>query len=480
MTAEELNHYAFDKESYYFDRKSARKDVAEIAKHVIAFANAGGGTLVIGIEDDGAITGFKRDKAHAIEDFEQVPIMMCVPSPVVSPERVAVKNASGEDDLILVLNIEPSIDHVIEQRTDGRVALREGDKSVWLDRDQVAALQRDKGQTFFENEICQDAELDELDHEAIAIYKQALGTTVSDEQLLRSKHFLKNGKLTNAGVLLFVKEPSYILPQARLRVLKIDGTVMKSGANMNIIKDKTFDGPLIKALPAAKEFIASQLRDFQFQQKGGKFTVVPEYPEYAWFEGLVNAMAHRDYSIRGEYARVYIFDDRMEIFSPGKLPNIVTVDNIRHTRFSRNPQIARVFTAFEWVRELNEGIDKIYEVMEANGLPEPEFVEENKFSVRMILRNNIENRIPRLQEDSNDTINVTVNDRVNDRVNVTVKRTPAKVLAIIEANPEVTAEDMAGQLGLTERTVRRALKTLQDQGVIERVGSDKTGSWVTK
>ena len=150
------------------------------------------------------------------------------------------------------------------------------------------------------------------------------------------------------------------MPQARLRVLRVDGTEMRSGAKMNVVKDRTFDGPLVKALPAARDFIVSQLRAFQFQQPGGRFAVIPEYPEFAWFEGLVNAMAQRDYSIRGEYARVYIFDDRMEIFSPGKLPNMVTVDNIRHTRFSRNPQITRVFTAFEWVRELNEGVDKIY------------------------------------------------------------------------------------------------------------------------
>ena len=87
----------------------------------------------------------------------------------------------------------------------------------------------------------------------------------------------------------------------------------------------------------------------------------------------------------------------MEIQSPGKLPNIVTLGNMRYTRYSRNPAIARVFTAFEWVRELNEGVRKIYEDMEAAGLPEPEFSMPNKMSVKLTLRNDIANRIPKLQ-----------------------------------------------------------------------------------
>lgn len=86
------------------------------------------------------------------------------------------------------------------------------------------------------------------------------------------------------------------------------------------MKDQTFDGPFIKSIPEARDFIASQLRDYQFQTHGTmEFRTVPEYPEYPWFEGLVNAITHRDYSIYGEYVRVYIFDDRMLIQSPGKL-----------------------------------------------------------------------------------------------------------------------------------------------------------------
>ena len=160
---EEIEHnirqFCTAKESHYFDCKSARINVSDAAKHVVAFANAAGGKLVIGIEDNGAITGFKRNGAHAIEDFEQSPITMCEPSPVVNAERVPVVNTQGEGDLILVLEVECSADAVIKQRSDGRVALREGDKSVWLDHEQIVALERDKGQSYFENDVCQDSSL---------------------------------------------------------------------------------------------------------------------------------------------------------------------------------------------------------------------------------------------------------------------------------------------------------------------------------
>lgn len=88
ITVDSPEVFASEKETYYFDRKSARKDAAEIAKHIAAFANAAGGKLVIGIEDDGTITGFKRDGAREIEDFKQASIVDCVPSPVVSCREI--------------------------------------------------------------------------------------------------------------------------------------------------------------------------------------------------------------------------------------------------------------------------------------------------------------------------------------------------------------------------------------------------------
>lgn len=465
---DDIEAFSRDKETHYFDRKSARKDAAEVAKHVMAFANAAGGKLVVGIEDDGTVSGFLRDGARPVEDFEQVPLTMLTPTPSVACTRVPVANSKGESDIVLVMDIEYLDDQVVKRRTDGKVALREGDSSVWLDHEQIRALEYDKGAVRFENAVCEDSSLGDIDREALAAYKQAIGADVSDERLLRSRHFLKGEHLTNAGVLLFAAEPSFILPQARVRVLKIDGTRLGTGEKMNIVKDETFDGPLVKALPAAKDFIASQLRDFQFQQPGGRFATVPEYPEFPWSEGLANAMAHRDYSIAGEYTRVYIYDDRMEIQSPGKLPNIVTLENMRHTRYSRNPAIARVFTTFDWVRELNEGVDKIYDTMSEAGLPEPVFSMPNKLSVKLTLYNDLANRIPRLQgvgravEEGAAAVpvgNFTANEEM--------------ALSIAREEGRITTGSLAAAAGITRQGALAVLKRLASRGLLEWHGSSQ-------
>ena len=148
----------------------------------------------------------------------------------------------------------------------------------------------------------------------------------------------------------------------------------------------------MRLVDAAKAFIADQLRVFTKQEHGsGKFVESHEYPEFPWFEGIINAVAHRDYAASGQFIKVSMYDDRLEIESPGRFPNIVTADNISYTRFSRNKTIARVMTEFEWVRELNEGVKKIYSDMAEAGLPAPEYIETPN-TVKLILRNNIDER----------------------------------------------------------------------------------------
>lgn len=140
-----------------------------------------------------------------------------------------------------------------------------------------------------------------------------------------------------------------------------------------------------------RDFVRTQLREFQYLDNDGQFKTLPEYPEFAWFEGIVNAVTHRNYSIFGDYIRIMMFDDRLEIHSPGKLPNIVTVENIKHERFSRNPRIARTLTEFGWVREMNEGVKRIYSEMESYFLHEPKYTEPGN-KVVLTLENNILSR----------------------------------------------------------------------------------------
>ena len=455
------------KENQYFDRKSARKDDREIAKHISAFANAAGGKLVVGIEDNGEVTGFRRNGARDIENFERAALATCTPTPIVHRERISVVNSSGEDDTVLVLDIEPSTSHSVARMSDGDVFLRQNDKSVKLNREQVIALEFDKGQRIFEDELVKDSSIDDVDHEVLDRYKEILGTEVSDEQVLRCRRFMRDGKLTVAGALLFAQDPSVMMPQARVRILRYDGVKMETGERLNITKERCFCGPLPKVIQGAYELISSMLREFQFLGPDGKFQTVPEYPEFAWFEGLVNAVTHRDYSFRGDYIRISMFDDRMEIISPGALPNIVTLDNMRTTRYSRNPRIARTLVEFGWVRELNEGVQRIYTEMQNSLLGDPVYSEPGKTKVQLTLENNIVARTVRRSE--------ALEDKMSSEAIASLSEYELAAIRLAFANGKVTARELAAHIGRDRRTANRVLsKLIEDGGLLEWHGSSPT------
>ena len=455
------------KENQYFDRKSAHKDDREIAKHISAFANAAGGKLVVGIEGNGEVTGFRRNGARDIENFERAALATCTPTPIVHRERISVVNSSGEDDTVLVLDIEPSTSHSVARMSDGDVFLRQNDKSVKLNREQVIALEFDKGQRIFEDELVKDSSIDDVDHEVLDRYKEILGTEVSDEQVLRSRRFMRDGKLTVAGALLFAQDPSVMMPQARVRILRYDGVKMETGERLNITKERCFCGPLPKVIQGAYELISSMLREFQFLGPDGKFQTVPEYPEFAWFEGLVNAVTHRDYSFRGDYIRISMFDDRMEIISPGALPNIVTLDNMRTTRYSRNPRIARTLVEFGWVRELNEGVQRIYTEMQNSLLGDPVYSEPGKTKVQLTLENNIVARTVRRSE--------ALEDKMSSEAIASLSEYELAAIRLAFANGKVTARELAAHIGRDRRTANRVLsKLIEDGGLLEWHGSSPT------
>lgn len=387
-----LSYYCSESENQFFDRKSARIKPLDILKPLVAFANSEGGQLVIGIEDNGTITGFNYQKAHTIDEFRNIFITDLKETPI-NPrfDILDVLNENNEEDKVLVISVDVSTDRVIKSY-DGKVYLRQNDKSKELNFEQILQLQYDRGQRYFEDEVVAYSNISDIDLSLVEEYKNIMDITeLSDEEVLIARNFMINGQITNAGILLFGNNPTKFLPQARLRVIKYNGMFQKVGTDINIIKEKTFDGAIPIIIREASEFIKTQLREFQYLDQDGKFKVMPEYPEFAWFEGIVNALTHRNYSIRGEHIKVLIFDDRLEIISPGLLPNIVTIDNILNQRYSRNPRIARILSEFGWVKEMNEGVKRIYSEMEKLFLKKPKYSEPNG-NVLLVLENNILNR----------------------------------------------------------------------------------------
>ncbi|HFI0394103.1 TPA: ATP-binding protein [Streptococcus suis] len=461
-----VSHWQTAKESQYLDRKSARKKPSELLKHLIAFANADGGQLVIGIEDekqDNIITGFKDGRAYPIDDFKKIDREMRETPLDLSFEEIPVVNHKGEDDLILVISVELSSNRVIAAPND-EVYLRQGDETVKLSYAQRIQLSYDKGQRFFEDEVVPDATLEDIDDHLVQDFKNRFDISDrSTEEILKARRFLINGKLTKAAILLFGKYPSAFFPQARVRFQRFDGTDMGTGSSFNVIKEVTFDDALPSLIIKVRDFIRTQLREFQYLDDNGQFQILPEYPEFAWFEGVVNAVTHRDYSVYGDHIRVLMFDDRLEIHSPGKLPNIVTVENIKYERFSRNPRIARTLTEFGWVREMNEGVKRIYSEMESAFLHEPKFSEPGN-KVLLTLENNIVSRHLRtrdsLEKQFSDFGELTADEQliIHFMYNSGERMTTAKAI-------ELT--------GRSRKYIVKTFKKLQELGIVIWYGSNK-------
>ena len=461
-----MSYWQTAKESQYLDRKSARKKPSELLKHLIAFANADGGQLVIGIEDDkqdNIITGFKDGKAYPIEEFKKIDREMRETPLDLSFEEIPVVNFKGEDDFILIISVELSSNRVIAAPNDD-VYLRQGDETVKLSYEQRNQLSYDKGQRFFEDEIVPDASLEDIDVSLVQDFKNRFDISKrSVEEILIARRFLINGELTKAAILLFGKYPSAFFPQARVRFQRFDGTDMGTGSSFNVIKEVTFDDALPTLIIKVRDFIRTQLREFQYLDNDGQFQILPEYPEFAWFEGIVNAVTHRDYSVYGDHIRVLMFEDRLEIHSPGKLPNIVTVENIKHERFSRNPRIARTLTEFGWVREMNEGVKRIYSEMESAFLHEPKYSEPGN-KVCLTLENNIISRHLRtrdsLEKQFTDFGELTADEQliVHYMYNSGEKMTTAKAI-------ELT--------GRSRKFIVKTMKKLQELGIVDWYGANK-------
>ena len=381
-----LQKWRTETEGQFFDRKSARLAPKELAAHISAFANASGGTIVLGIENSGEVTGVNMDQENTLRqagmDFLEI-----------LPEYRAEMLSTSNQTNLLVLTVQPSHNLIIKTKS-GNAYLRVGDQSRKLSAAQLMELEYSRGTRSFENTIVDSATVQDLDTDLIADYARLMNPVVSEPlELLRGRGLIRetDGKqsITVAGILLFAKNPTQFLPGARVRFLRYEGKRAGVGTGINIVKDITLDKALPELLKEGQALLESQMREFQHLSREGLFVRIPEYPPFTWLEGLVNAVTHRDYSIQGDYIRVSMFDDRLEFSSPGSLPSIVTVENIQNTRFSRNPMIARVLCDFGWVRELNEGVKRIYQDMQAYFLDPPVYQVLNRNTVLLTLKNNI-------------------------------------------------------------------------------------------
>jgi len=454
-------------ESYLFDKKSADISISKLAEAMIGFANADGGVIAIGIKDR-KLQGVLSQGNTKVNDFLQCGFLKCQPPVNYKQERISVIKSNGKSDEIILLHIEPSVDVVHKTEADA-VFSRIGDETTKLNFEQRIGLEYSKGSRLYEEQLIEGCTFEDLDEEVLNRYKATLDFGGSYEELLLARRFVRHQnnelKFTVAAVLLFTKFPTAFIPSAKVRFFRYEGIEAQVGTSMNISKQKTFEGPLPKLIENSRAFISTQLREFTALDKNtGKFVSVPEYPPFAWQEGVINAIVHRAYNIHGDDIKIFMFDDRIEVHSPGKFLNIVTTENIKDTRYSRNPKVARVLTELGWVRELNEGVKRIYRDMEHYFLEDPIYKETNT-NVVLILRNNILMRQKRKEE----RLSSLFSERWESL-------TPDEKLAIeiVFAQNSLKTKEFSEKLGKGLQATRRILNNLEGKSILEKIASSTT------
>ena len=390
-----------DPEGQFFERKSAfdragarrnQRKAAHIAWDIVetlsAMANADGGELVVGIENDGTLTGVPHADDR-IELFLKAPANRNYVQPPLRFQARKERTPQGLLLLHFVVDWSPEVHRLADSRT----LLRVNDSNMPFAAEQIAALKQTKTQGLFERSFPPSSSIEDLDLDLIGTLIKAKSLGADAEQYLKDHRLVQRRNTHSipclAALLLFGKDPLRWHPRCGIDFVRWEGTERRHGAELNVSKRTRIEHPLAiiieRAFESVRPFIRErqQLHDLFFKEK-------LEYPTFAWQEALVNAVGHRDYSIQGASIEVWMFDDRVEIRSPGLPPNPVTVAALNrreHIHLSRNPLIVRVLAELGYMRELGEGIPRMFAEMEQEGFYPPRFDDIGGVSFQVTLRN---------------------------------------------------------------------------------------------
>jgi ATP-dependent DNA helicase RecG len=363
------------------DRRQARDLTVE---YVAAFANADGGTLVLGVDDDGAPTGHAYPE-EAVQALFEAPAKRLRPEVTLRTQRLTIDGAE-----LLVFQVPMAPEAVM---VDGNgFPYRAGDRVIKEPQEVINSRRQAYRRVGWEQRVRAEATLDDLDLELASGF---LGRTVFKgrpvEDLLARYGLLLpragGAALTNAALLLFGRAPLVRWhPRAGLRFFRVAGNQVQRGGSRNVTQLGRIEAPLAQAIEETHRLAREQIRRSE-KLHDLFFREMPEYPEFAWQEAIVNAFAHRDYEDQGREIEVWFFDDRLEIRSPGEPVPPVTLKLLQERspiHASRNPLVVRVLADAGIMREEGEGIPRMFEEMESSFLHAPELlVEGGEFKVTL-------------------------------------------------------------------------------------------------
>ncbi len=356
--------------------RSMRAAAEDVGRTLVAFANADGGELLVGVEDDGTVTGLPYDETQIEQLLDAPNTHVHRDTPLPSP-RKAVVSIGGFN--VAYFSV-PKGTQYVHLTSDGRCLKRVDRDSVPVSAEHISAHRIEEQSRSWDREIVPGASLSDLDLDLIESVASQIAYGISAEkclQYLELAEFTPEGlRIKNAGIMLFAKDIRRWHPRCQVRVLWVHGQERLSGEDFNVEREDVVADNILRLVDKAWERLTVALAQTTRLTHEARFEQTLLYPQIACREALINAIVHRNYAIEGRGIEISLFSDRFEISSPGMLLSTVALEDLRAqtgVHESRNPLIARVLREVGLVREMGEGVRRIYEVMQSNALAEPLF-----------------------------------------------------------------------------------------------------------
>ncbi|HEP1257235.1 ATP-binding protein [Helcococcus kunzii] len=470
-----LKDYLGETNLYDKKEKLERNKPKSWLKSVSAFANGRGGKLIFGVKEDNTILGLS-DYQEVSENISEFIKIKMDPNPEFD---MKIKELDGKIILILSVFAGKNTPYFVVDGGTRTAYKRIGNQSVPASRIDLFNLSL-KGEHVSYDSLQSKKKIEDVSFKELKIeYKERTGKDFEDKDLKSFGLVNDEGNLTIAGALF---ADNYQVYQSRVFCTRWNG-LTKANGRMDALDDIEFEGNIIYLLKASLDFVKRNSK--KMWKKGPVYRIeYPEYPERAVQEALVNALIHRDYSVIGSEVHVDIYDDRLEIYSPGGMYDGTFVQDLNPLNVSstrRNPIIADVFARMDLMERRGSGLRKIIEAYEAEENYKEELKPEFKStesSFTTILKNlNYDTQNVTQNDGQSEGQNDGENEGQNDGKKLKPKDRRNKIVKLMKENSNITTIELSHILLVSVSTIERDLKILTDEKTIEYIGSAKDGYW---
>jgi len=440
-------------ESETLEFKKSLSEWREIVETVSAFSNTKGGIIIVGLDDNKNLAGITIGKG-TIENLTNK--ILNNTEPKIYPE---IEIVSKEKKKLLLIKVEKYPFDVV--LAFGRPFKRAGKNTVRMSKDEYKRriLEIHKKEIYFDGEPLTDAKIEDVDDKKLRQFvkkareerKLDVGEKEPIRNVLKKLKLLKGDSLTNVAILLFGRTPEKFFNQIGIKCVKFKGIDVTG----EMLDFKEIENDLFTEVEEVEKFIFSSISLKAWIEEGKiKRQERWEYPPKAIREALVNAIVHRDYRSPSKI-QIRIFDDRIEFWNPGRLPEGWTVETLKeeHTSEPFNPLIARMFFWIGYIEEVGTGTNKMIKWCKEWRLPEPEF-QIKSGNIVVIFRKSKLTEEEYLEK-------LGLNEREKE------------IIQLIKQKKRITSYDIQRKYEVSKDTANRWLNKLIKLNLIERKGKGK-------